>query len=76
VLIVDDDEQIRVQMTWALGQQYDIVSAEDRAGAVNAFKLEHPIVTLLDLGLPPRPNDSEEGLAALADIRVSTKEPK
>jgi two-component system NtrC family response regulator len=69
VLIVDDDEQIRVQMTWALGEQYDILSAEDRAGAVNAFKLEHPIVTLLDLGLPPRPNDSEEGLAALADIR-------
>ena len=69
VLIVDDDEQIRVQMTWALGQQYDILSAEDRAGALNAFKLEHPVVTLLDLGLPPRPNDSEEGLAALADIR-------
>jgi two-component system NtrC family response regulator len=69
VLIVDDDEQIRVQMTWALGQQYDVLSAEDRTGAVNAFKLEHPVVTLLDLGLPPRPNDSEEGLAALADIR-------
>ena len=68
VLIVDDDEQIRVQMTWALGQQYDILSAEDRAGALNAFKLEHPVVTLLDLGLPPRPNDCEEGLAALSDL--------
>jgi two-component system NtrC family response regulator len=68
VLIVDDDEEIRVQMKWALSQQYDILSAEDRAGAVNTFKAEQPIVTLLDLGLPPRPNDCEEGLAALSDL--------
>jgi two-component system NtrC family response regulator len=68
VMIVDDDEEIRVQMKWALSQEYDILSAEDRSGAVNAFKAEQPIVTLLDLGLPPRPNDCEEGLAALSDL--------
>jgi two-component system NtrC family response regulator len=68
VLIVDDDEEIRVQMKWALSQHYEILLAEDRAGAVNTFKMERPAVTLLDLGLPPRPNDAEEGLAALSDL--------
>jgi len=68
VLIVDDDPEILAQMKWALGQQYDVLSAEDRAGALETFKSEQPAVTLLDLGLPPRPNDCEEGLAALSDL--------
>jgi two-component system, NtrC family, response regulator len=68
VLIVDDDEEIRVQMKWALSQQYEVLLAEDRAGAVSVFKSEHPVVTLLDLGLPPHPNECEEGLAALSDL--------
>jgi len=68
VLIVDDDPEILAQMKWALGQEYEIFSAEDRASSLEIFKKEHPAVTLLDLGLPPRPNDSEEGLAALSEI--------
>ena len=68
VLIVDDDPEILAQMKWALGQQYDVLSAEDRAGALEIFKAEQPAVTLLDLGLPPRPNDCEEGLAALSEL--------
>ena len=68
VLIVDDDPEILAQMKWALDPDYEIVSAEDRPGAIELFKATHPAVTLLDLGLPPRPNESEEGLAALADL--------
>jgi len=68
LLIVDDDQGIRTQMKWALDPDYEIVSAEDRPGAIESFKAAHPAVTLLDLGLPPRPNESEEGLAALADL--------
>ena len=68
VLIVDDDPEILAQMKWALGQQYDVLSAEDRAGALETFKSEQPAVTLLDLGLPPHPNDCEEGLAALSEL--------
>jgi two-component system, NtrC family, response regulator len=67
VLIVDDDEEIQVQMKWAL-QDYDVLLAQDRASAANIFRTERPAVTLLDLGLPPRPNDAEEGLAALAGL--------
>lgn len=68
LLIVDDDEEIRTQMKWALAQDYEISLAGDRTSAGEAFRSERPAVTLLDLGLPPRPNDPEEGLATLASL--------
>ena len=68
LLIVDDDEDIRVQMKWALAEDYEVVMAGDRADALAAFAAVSPVVTLLDLGLPPRPNDPEEGLAALSAV--------
>ena len=68
LLIVDDDEEIRTQMKWALMEEYAVLVAEDRTGAVAQFKAGDPDVTLLDLGLPPRPNDPEEGLAALSEL--------
>ena len=66
LLIVEDDEDIRTQLKWALANDYEVVMAEDRAGAVAAFTASRPSVTLLDLGLPPRPNEPEEGLATLS----------
>jgi len=68
VLIVDDDEAIRTQMKWALTQDYEVHFAEDRKGALEVFKANSPAVTLLDLGLPPHPNQSDEGLAALSGL--------
>ncbi len=68
LLIVDDDEAIRTQTKWALSQDYDVCLAEDRRGAIEAFEANSPTVTLLDLGLPPRPNECDEGMAALSDI--------
>src|SRR5438132_1875287 len=68
VLIVDDDEAIRTQMKWALSQDYEVHFAEDRKGALEVFEANSPAVTLLDLGLPPRPNECDEGLAALSEI--------
>jgi two-component system NtrC family response regulator len=68
LLIVDDDEAIRTQMKWALGEDYEICFAEDRNAAVESFEANSPVVTLLDLGLPPRPNECDEGLAVLSDI--------
>ena len=70
LLLVDDDEAIRTQMKWALSADYEIVFAEDRTGAVENFKKKKPAVTLLDLGLPPRPTDPDEGLATLADLKA------
>jgi two-component system, NtrC family, response regulator len=68
LLIVEDDEDIRTQMKWALSQDYEIVVAGDRAGALGAFHGNRPSAILLDLGLPPRPNEPEEGLAVLSAI--------
>jgi two-component system NtrC family response regulator len=68
LLIVDDDEDIRTQMKWALAAEYEVVMAGDRAGALAAFRASHPAVTLLDLGLPPRPNEPDEGLNALSAL--------
>ena len=68
LLIVDDDEDIRNQMKWALCSDYDLVTAGDRAGALAAFTAARPAVTLLDLGLPPRPNDPDEGLEVLSAV--------
>jgi two-component system NtrC family response regulator len=68
LLIVDDDEEIRTQMKWGLAKTHEIFLAEDRPSAIETFQAEHPLVVLLDLGLPPRPGDPEEGLAALSDL--------
>ena len=70
LLLVDDDEAIRTQMKWVLSADYEIVFAEDRPGAIENFKKKKPVVTLLDLGLPPRANDPDEGLAALAELKA------
>jgi len=66
LLIVEDDDDIRTQMKWALANDYEVRLAGDRASAVAAFTASRPTVTLLDLGLPPRPNEPDEGLEALA----------
>jgi two-component system NtrC family response regulator len=68
LLIVDDDEAIRTQMKWALNEDYEVHFAEDRKAAGEAFEANSPAVTLLDLGLPPRPNGCDEGLAVLSDV--------
>jgi two-component system NtrC family response regulator len=68
ILIVDDDEEIRTQMRWGLAKTYEIFLAEDRPSAIEKFQTEHPLLVLLDLGLPPHPGDPEEGLATLSDL--------
>ena len=68
LLIVDDDEDIRSQMKWALAEDYEVSLAQDGPSAMELFKEKLPAVTVLDLGLPPRPNDPDEGLATLANL--------
>ena len=68
LLIVDDDEEIRSQMKWALSEDYEVFLAEDRASALATFGEQRPPVILLDLGLPPHPAGTDEGLAALSEV--------
>ncbi|MBL9138062.1 MAG: PEP-CTERM-box response regulator transcription factor [Verrucomicrobiales bacterium] len=68
LLIVDDDEEIRSQLRWALTAEYDVVQAGDRAEALAKFREHRPAVVLLDLGLPPSPASPVEGLSTLSEI--------
>jgi two-component system NtrC family response regulator len=68
LMIVDDDEEIRTQMRWALSQDYEVFPAEDRPSAVELMREHRPPVVLLDLGLPPHPSGPEEGLTALPEM--------
>ena len=68
LLIVDDDEDLRTQMKWALTADYDVSLAEDRESAITIINKEQPAVVTLDLGLPPNPAGVEEGFAVLDHI--------
>lgn len=68
LLIVDDDEEIRSQLRWALTGDYDVLSAGDRPSALTVFRENRPSIVLLDLGLPPSPAAPTEGLATLAEL--------
>jgi two-component system NtrC family response regulator len=68
LLIIDDDEDLRTQMKWALAQDYEVILAEDRQSALKAFQKKKPDVVTLDLGLPPHPASVEEGFAVLSEI--------
>ena len=71
VLIVDDDEDIRTQLKWALNQEYDVSLAGDAPEALRVWNETQPGVVLVDLGLPPRPADPTEGLALITDLLTS-----
>ncbi|HWN54972.1 MAG TPA: PEP-CTERM-box response regulator transcription factor [Methylomirabilota bacterium] len=68
LLIIEDDEDIRTQLTYALQDEYDVSVAGDRARAAAAVQEAPPEIVTLDLGLPPTPDTAEEGLRALEDI--------
>ncbi|MGD0259802.1 MAG: response regulator [Verrucomicrobiota bacterium] len=54
ILVVDDSLLILRTMSMKLtANGYDVVTAEDGAGAVSAVRKEKPDLILLDLGFPP-----------------------
>lgn len=68
ILIVDDDENIRKQMRWALAKEYEVFLAENREAALQITQTHSPGVMTLDLGLPPDPQGSSEGLRTLEEV--------
>ena len=67
LLVVEDDEGLQRQLKWAY-DGYQVVCAGDRASAIDAVRAHEPPVVTLDLGLPPDPDGTDEGFAALAEI--------
>jgi two-component system NtrC family response regulator len=67
LLVVEDDEGLQRQLKWAY-DGYKVIGVTDRAQAIEALRMHEPAVVTLDLGLPPDPDGTEEGFAALEEI--------
>jgi two-component system NtrC family response regulator len=76
LLIIEDDEDIRTQLTYALQDEYAVSVAGDRTRAAAAVQEAPPEIVTLDLGLPPTPDTAEEGLRALEDILAAAPDAK
>ena len=67
LLVIEDDEGLQRQLKWAY-DGYQVIGASNRAQAIEALRMHEPAVVTLDLGLPPDPDGTEEGFAALEEI--------
>jgi two-component system, NtrC family, response regulator len=68
LLIVEDDEAIQTQLKYALGGEYALWFADNRTRALTLVHAVRPEIVSLDLGLPPVPETTEEGLRTLEEI--------
>jgi two-component system, NtrC family, response regulator len=67
LLVVEDDLSLQTQMKWAF-DAYEVAVAEDRASAIAQVRRLEPAVVTMDLGLPPAPDDPDEGFRTLQEI--------
>ncbi len=76
LLIVDDSHEIRKQLKWGLGKEYQVLLAESVDEAIKLFVKHSPDVVTLDLGLPPDIDGASEGLRCLQLILQNRPETK
>ena len=68
LLVVEDDEGLRRQYKWVFPElRLNLVGSREEAIAV--IRRQPIAVAIVDLGLPPHPDEATEGLATLAAIR-------
>lgn len=75
LLVIEDEAGIRKQYKWGI-KGYDILLAEDADTAIELLSKNTPEIVLLDLGLPPDPDNASVGLKLLSDIKVSHPDTK
>lgn len=70
LLLVDDDELIVEALSFALADDFEIVTADTRATARAALRdgARPPLLALVDLGLPPQPHAPDEGFALITEL--------
>ena len=69
ILVVDDDESIRRGLFWTLDPVYRVLEAVCRTEALELLQKEAVDVVVTDLHLPPRLEDTSEGLAIIEAAR-------
>jgi len=67
ILIVEDDPGLQKQMKWSF-EGFEVFLAGNRNEALEQLKKHQPPVITVDLGLPPDPDGSSEGLATIEQI--------
>jgi diguanylate cyclase (GGDEF)-like protein len=65
VLVADDEEDARAALVLTLENEYEISTATDGQGAVDAARAEHPDLVLMDVFMP-----HVDGLQALERLRA------
>ena len=70
VMVVEDDPSLADLIGFMLGGAgHHVVSAGDRSGAMQLARAYPEIsIALCDLGLPPRPNQVEEGITLIGQL--------
>jgi two-component system, NtrC family, response regulator len=68
LLILDDSEDNRAQLNWALNQEYDLLVAADAAEGVKMLKESRPLVALVGMTSSARPDDAGPGLAIISEL--------
>jgi len=68
LLIIEDNEEIRTQLKWGLGKEYAVHLAENAGKGITLFNRLKPKAVILDLGLPPKEDSTEEGFRCLEII--------
>jgi two-component system nitrogen regulation response regulator GlnG len=78
LLIVDDDSLISESLSFALAQDYDVLTSHSRADALALLRQlrQPPQLALIDLGLPPLPHRPDEGFALIGDLLALSPEMK
>ena len=69
LLIVDDDLAITQQLFWTLCDDYEVMIANDLQSAVRRATIYEPVVSILDLHLPPVLDTPEVGMRILEYIK-------
>jgi len=75
LLIIEDDLGLQKQLRWNF-DAYEVLIASDRESAIAQVRRHEPAVITMDLGLPPDPDGSTEGLAILQQILVLAPDTK
>ena len=70
LLIVDDDPVIVDTLSYVLGGDFNVTTAESRTHAKALLRQRDtpPALALIDLGLPPRPHRPDEGFQLITEL--------
>ncbi|MRV75181.1 PEP-CTERM-box response regulator transcription factor [Duganella sp. FT92W] len=75
LLLVEDDPGLQRQLRWGL-DEYEVLVAGNPEQAMAHVRRHQPAVVTMDLGLPPKPDSAQVGLALLADMLAAAPDTK